>query len=515
MKKEKLLNKIVKGNFNNNLEKVLSKKDFPIEVKNELLTMFYKIETGYDDYYTIKREAFDKKDYIENLISIIDKNCKKILFINKEDTSEEKTTTNKNEIKCLPIDIKILEALSNIQKNEVIVKDVDEDIAKSLSNFLNKGDTINKLEPLRDFNGFSWNVITKDIEDIEYNLMFQNLIFLVGNEFINKWINNSDSTIDYFSLLKDEIEQKYGKTIQNKIITDLIKLSVWKEAALDNRFKKKMESKKEDLEEEFYELENREMYLAKISKLKKKKEKEIKNLDKIINSKKLLQNEYNKRNESLHIEKKIFSTRVLKEKIKKERETLLKEINEYNQLMTPKIFLKKKHEIEENLKYIDVYEDIELEKEIKETIISLQKEIIKCIYNDAEKTIDKQQLINILYKLRYYNLIPIDETQFIYQINKLSKDLDKLAKSLTNKAIEMKLIIKITDDDNINKEILEKILVSKIIKLEDINIKITNEKNNIYLTIYDEETQENKVKLENISKQNIKIKLNKKTNLFI
>ena len=291
MKKEKLLNKIVKGNFNNNLEKVLSKKDFPIEVKNELLTMFYKIETGYDDYYTIKREAFDKKDYIENLISIIDKNCKKILFINKEDTSEEKTTTNKNEIKCLPIDIKILEALSNIQKNEVIVKDVDEDIAKSLSNFLNKGDTINKLEPLRDFNGFSWNVITKDIEDIEYNLMFQNLIFLVGNEFINKWINNSDSTIDYFSLLKDEIEQKYGKTIKNKIITDLIKLSVWKEAALDNRFKKKMESKKEDLEEEFYELENREMYLAKISKLKKKKEKEIKNLDKIINSKKLLQNE--------------------------------------------------------------------------------------------------------------------------------------------------------------------------------------------------------------------------------
>ena len=80
MKKEKLLNKIVKGNFNNNLEKVLSKKDFPIEVKNELLTMFYKIETGYDDYYTIKREAFDKKDYIENLISIIDKNCKNIIY---------------------------------------------------------------------------------------------------------------------------------------------------------------------------------------------------------------------------------------------------------------------------------------------------------------------------------------------------------------------------------------------------------------------------------------------------
>ena len=511
MKKEKLLNKIVKGNFNNNLEKVLSKKDFPIEVKNELLTMFYKIETGYSDYYTIKKDAFDKKDYIENLISIIEKNCEKIVFIGKG----EKESQSKNEIKCFPIDINILESLSNIGTKDITIKGIDKDVATAFSNFLKIGNTINITEPLRDFNGFSWNIIEKDIKDLDYNLMYQNLIYLVGNDFVENWVNTKDNKKDYFSDFQEKLNEKYGKTLKDKVMTYFLKLSVWKNSLIDKKYLEKMENKRENLEEAFYELENREMYLVKLSKLKKKKEKEIKNLDKILSDKKLLQNEYTKRNENLPLEKKIFSVRVLKENLIKEREKLLKEINDFNKMMIPKIFLKKKQEIEDNLNHIDIYDDIDLQEEVENNIINLQKEIIKCMCRETELIGEKEQLIQILYKVRYYFLLPVEEEKSIYQVEKLKKDIDKLIKLLTIKALNLKAIIEITDDDIINKNIMEKLLLSKIIKLEDINIKITNEKGNIYLTIYDEETQDSKIKLENIAKNNIKIKLNKKISLFI
>ena len=62
---------------------------------------------------------------------------------------------------------------------------------------------------------------------------------------------------------------------------------------------------------------------------------------------------------------------------------------------------------------------------------------------------------------------------------------------------------------------MEKLLLSKIVKFEDVNIKVTNEKGIVYLTMYDEETQDRKMQLENITKENVKIKLSKKTKLFI
>lgn len=76
-KKSNFLTKFVKKDYNNKLEEVLSKKDFSEEVKNTLLSMFYKIENGYKDYKNVKRETFEKKEYIEKLINIVDKDCKK------------------------------------------------------------------------------------------------------------------------------------------------------------------------------------------------------------------------------------------------------------------------------------------------------------------------------------------------------------------------------------------------------------------------------------------------------
>ena len=120
--KEKLLNKIVKKDLNNSLERVLSKKNFSVDVENTLLSMFYKIENGYDDYNVVKRETFEKKEYITNLINIIDKNCENIKFITKRDDLEESVDIEKKEIICKPIEINLLYDLSKIRKKRYYCK---------------------------------------------------------------------------------------------------------------------------------------------------------------------------------------------------------------------------------------------------------------------------------------------------------------------------------------------------------------------------------------------------------
>ena len=76
--KNNIFKSISKNNLNNNLEEVLANKNFSEETKNILLNIFYKIENGYNDYKTVKRDTYDKKEYIKKLIKIIDEDCEKI-----------------------------------------------------------------------------------------------------------------------------------------------------------------------------------------------------------------------------------------------------------------------------------------------------------------------------------------------------------------------------------------------------------------------------------------------------
>ena len=182
--------------MNNSLEQVLSKKSFSVETKNILLSMFYKIENGYNDYKTVKRDTYEKKVYIQKLIDIINKDCEKIEFLKQNDKSKEVVNKEKKEIICYPIETQILYLLAKIQKKNVIVKYIDYYLEKAFSFVLNTGNNINIVEPLRDFNGFSWNVVSKDIEDINCNIIYQDMIFLMGNEF---WKNQ----IEQINVLPD------------------------------------------------------------------------------------------------------------------------------------------------------------------------------------------------------------------------------------------------------------------------------------------------------------------------
>ena len=216
-KKEKFLDKIVKKDYNNELERILEKKSFDESAKNLLLNILYKIEASYKDYEKTKRNVATKEEYIQKFIKMIDQNCEN-LTICKMNSEEGRVLGNKTflvdnknkRIICYPIERKLLYCIAKVSKNDTIIKKDYPIIDKTLSNLINIGNNIEMVEPLRDFNGYSWTTIYKEIESISYNLIYQNMRILLGYDFLEKWINNKEFIIDYMELLKNRLAERYG-----------------------------------------------------------------------------------------------------------------------------------------------------------------------------------------------------------------------------------------------------------------------------------------------------------------
>ena len=229
----------------------------------------------------------------------------------------------------------------------------------------------------------------------------------------------------------------------------------------------------------------------------------------MLTDKKALMEEYENRNEDLPLEKKIFSIRVLKNMLKEERKEFLEQLDRYNKMMNPIIFLEQKSIVDQKLEYINIEEDL------CENLINLQKEIIKCMLIDIKNSKEKDEMTRIIYNYRYYNLLPISDSKNIYKTKELKIDLGKLSKCLINKAIDMKTINQISKNMKINYQIIEKIFLSKIISLEDVYIKVINENESISIIIFDEEIEERRINLKNTTKEEFNVKFNKKIKLFI
>ena len=75
MKKERIFSLLNIKDYNNELEKILAKKNFSMDTKNLLLSMSYKIENSYNDYEKVKQEVLSRNKYMEKLISIIKTKC--------------------------------------------------------------------------------------------------------------------------------------------------------------------------------------------------------------------------------------------------------------------------------------------------------------------------------------------------------------------------------------------------------------------------------------------------------
>lgn len=514
-KKKKLLDKIVKKDYNNELEKILEEKQFGEHEKSTLLNILYKIEAAYKDVETVKQDIETKEEYIANILEIIKNNCNSIQIVNMSD-EENKIPNNrtyivnkeKKEIIAYPIERKILYAIAKIEKKDKIIKEDYFVIDKTLSELINVGNNINMVEPLRDFNGYSWTTIPQEIESIDHNLIYQNLRIIMGYKFLNKWIKNNQYIIDYFEKFKEELKERYGKENTNKCIDTLSKISILLSAKFDSDEKEKLIETKERIEEQFYKIQNKEEFIENITKKKIEISNKIKEIDTIINNESLLQKEYIKRNEKLPLENKIFSMRVLAKMMEEERDRFFNKLEKLNNLLNPQNFIKYKKEIEDKYECLKVLNSEDMEKELDKYKIRLQKIFLNMMKININKAETKQEIEKIIYNFRYYLLLPYDYKNNIQDIEKLQNQIIEVRKLIIDKAIDFKVIQRISTDDEINYDILKNIFNVRIIKLENAYLKITKEKDKYFVQIFDENIFEEKIK---ISKpKNLEIKLNKK-----
>ena len=214
MEKNKILSKLninIKD-YNNELEKILENKLFSYEVKNLLLSMLYKIENAYKDYETVKVEVPSKKEYIENLLGIIREKCLKILLV-KAGTPEAadleknnlsyKVDKSNGEIICFQNELVILKAIFRLDEIDKEYSDLYNYIEKPLNELINSGRLDSGTEVIRDFNGWSWDIVSKEINDIEYNFIYQTMLLLKGkNNSNNKRYRDFDNLVYKMAIQK-------------------------------------------------------------------------------------------------------------------------------------------------------------------------------------------------------------------------------------------------------------------------------------------------------------------------
>ena len=522
-KDNNLLEKIVKKDYKNELEEVLENKFFGENAKSLLLEVLYKIETAYKDYETIKVNAKTKEEYIENLIDIIQNQCKEIKIV-KPNSEESKILNNKTflvnqkrkEIICLPIARKLLYAIAKLSKKDIIVNKKYSLLSTTMSNMINVGSNIDMVEPLRDFNGWSWTTVAREYESIEYNLIYQILIILVGTKFLSDWTKNRDSIIDYLEELEEILTISYGQKLAQDVIKTIEKLSVIMEIKVNPEIVDKTENLKTKVEKELANFNDKQGYIKKLTEKKNKLTNKIMKIDTTISDKTLLEEEYVKRNAKLPLEEKIFSIRVLAEIMIEEREKLFAELQKCNDLLKPQKFIEKKEMLENEYCILQLADIENIDKELKESIIQLQEEFLECYKIKIEKAHDKHQLIKLIYQFRYYCLLPLNTQKSIFELENINHKINEIGMLLINKAIDLKVLNQISQNEDINYEIVKNIFNVRTINLEELSLKVIKENEEYFVQFFDDKAFDKKCKLhfKNIDKKALKIRLNKKIKLF-
>ena len=490
MGKNKILSKLNIRDYNNELEKILENKLFSYDVKNLLLSMLYKIENAYRDYETVKVEVPSKKEFIENILRIIREKALKILLV-KPGAPEAKELEQKNvkykvdkengEIVCFQNEFVMLTALLKLDQTNANLEIPYDYLEEPLIELINQGRLDSMLEVIRDFNGWSWDIVTKEIGDIKGNFLYQNLLLL--NE---KNANIKKSKKMYNTIIKMSI-QKY---LANKENEDYIQ-----------KFEEIKKAKKERLEL----FEHKRDLLDKITEEKKEYTKQIEQIDRTLNNNELLKKEYYERNKNLPNKEKIFSVSYLVGILEKERKKLLEGIEECNKIILPKEYVEQKSKLEEETRFlesiqIDIYRNdiVEICKEFLENV----KNIIKGINEE-----NKNKLITWIYKIRYYRYIPISETESVRDLQELNK---KAIRLIIKKLQKFRIWDTFSENQELNYKILKEIFNTKIIYLQSINIQCRFENKVLIVEYYDDTVIDSSLEVHIDS-----VKIKKKFKLFM
>lgn len=451
------------------IEAILDKKNFNEDIQSLILSMFYKIDNAYSDYYIVKRQMPTKNVFYQDIINVLDNYCKDIEIIKSAGKRNEKfynVDEKKGKLECIENEDILIAGLFELIK---ISSNKDDLLEISYSEFLKHGNSLNYQEVLRAFNGWSWqdNIGVKSV--IQLNLLYQNLLILLDNEKLQIIIKD-DRPVYKTKIFLEEI---YGSEITNEVIKYLLLISALIKSDKNKDFKDEFEKYVLTLREDFKKMDNTDELIIYITDKRKNITAEIGEIDKRLNNIEYLKKDFEEKNEKLPKSKKIFSVSALAEMYEKKRRELLNEMKEYSKLVEPKHYLTKKEKLKNN---VNLFEKIDFTKNSKRNtekiILDFQELFLKCIEKRIEDCKDKKEITNLIYNFRYYYYLNYKENGKIYECTDLKDNLIYTIKILIKRAEELKAIDKFSNDEQCNFEIIKNIFTNEIINLENIIIQI-------------------------------------------
>lgn len=518
MKKKDILSKINFKDYNNEVEEILEKKNFSSNVKNLLLSMFYKIEVAYKDYTIAKRDVTPKDGFIESIIHTIKEDCDIIEFVEpKEDQSDilaQKNLyfivdTENKKIISYANEQSLFHAILRMSQKYFYIDKQYQIFEQSFKYVLNIGYELDKKEIITNFDGWSWNNRTDVTQNSICNLVYQNIRFLLGNNFLYEWKRDRRLENNYIEKIRN---------LSNEIYLQFCNLCLLINCKSSEE-KKKLDTQLKELKTELKRLENKNELLQEIYEEKKKLNEKIKIIDKLLSDKELLKEELQSRNQRLADDLKIITISSLEDIIGFERKQLLNKLQEYNKMIDPKNYIKKVKDLKEK---IDIIENLNLkeinEEKIFEYTLVLQKAFLNCIQYLIDKTQNKKDMIELIYKLRYYKFLPIvkqDDVAIIQDIEELQEQLNEIERAIITKACKMRVLTIINEDIEYNYKIINIIINTKIIDMENIIFSLESDANQLIVNIYDKEIIEEVKKIPIEKQDGYNIKFNKKNKLFI
>lgn len=559
MPKEDIFSKISLKDYNSILENVLEQKAFSEDVKNLLLSMLYKIENGYQDYKAVKVNVSQKNYFLEKIIETIKEECNEIELI--KPLSEESKILEENKVNyivdktqgkitCYPNERIMIEALVTLSQKKIILNKKYNLYQKGIEEILYQGSCMNISEVIRDFNGWSWDITTSQMQSKNINLIYQNLTILLGNNFLQHWVTGEDKEeteeaqipnneilrskynssfgmtneelqdnreIDYIKLMQERLNKKYGKDSTEKFLDQLKKVLLSIGYNRDESQRQIILNEKNEIQEKLNKMQDNKMFIEGLTEIKKDLTKQIKNIDKLLSSEKLLKIEYEQRNSKLQNEEKIFSVSHLRIILQKERQSNLDKIKELNKQMEPNEFIRIKKEMKEKQNF---FQDIDWQdfKKVNEEkqINKLQLCFLECFMEKIKKAQDKAQIKDLIYELRYYEQLPYQNTIIsnLKNIKELQEKIDKTEEMLIKKACIEKVLVIFTQEQSLNKRILSNQFKSKIINLENTNYVLKYHKGILKIEIYDSNIVEETKEIQIVEKVELEVKLNKKIKLW-
>lgn len=181
-----------------------------------------------------------------------------------------------------------------------------------------------------------------------------------------------------------------------------------------------------------------------------------------------------------------------KKKIKKQLE---EKKRAYQQLLSEPEEIKKQNatELKKLKNYCDILNNPCSEYE---ELVNLQTYFLVYLKKRIEKVQEREEMLAILYQIRYYQNINFFNGVLIKDYQELKESLDYVWKLAITKACKMNILKIISMDIETNFELIKYILDTHMIDLEEIRIYVALEKGTIFIKVYDKEVFEKQGKIQ-------------------